>query len=106
MIKNRYQKAYYEENKENILKITRKYHKTKKGKKAVDKARRKERDNLTDNYIRQSIYVAIYNTTGKKIIRMDIPQYMIKQYRKVQLVKRQLKDENKKTIKKSRKCNI
>jgi hypothetical protein len=68
-----------------------------KYKESLKKARKRERENLTDNYIRQSLYISIYNQTGKTIKRKEIPQEMIEQYRQIQITKRRLKDENRKT---------
>lgn len=99
-------KTYYLEHCTEIRLSQKKYHSSKKGKKSLDKARQKERDNLTDNYIRQALYTNIYNSTGEKIVRKDIPQEMIEQYRKVLTVKRELKNENQKTIKKNRRQKL
>jgi len=80
-------KMYYKNNPEYI----KSYHKSQKGKDALNRARQKERDNLTDNYIRQNIYTNIYNTTGEKIVRKNITSEQIEIYRQTLIAKRKLK---------------
>jgi len=99
-------KEYYENNKEHFAESAKKYRKTKRGKEALERARKKERDNLTDNYIRQCLYSYYYNNMNIKIVRSEIPQDMIEDYRKIQIAKRKLKmlkNENKKTNQKDQK---
>jgi hypothetical protein len=67
---------------EKILESNRRYHKTKAGKAALERARAKERDKITDNYLRQVIYSSIYNTTGESISRKSIPKEHLEKYRK------------------------
>jgi len=74
-----------------ILESNRRYHKTEAGKIALEKARANERDKITDNYLRQLIYAAVYNTTAECISREDIPQEHIEKYRKNIEFKRQNK---------------
>ena len=57
---------------EKLLESNRRYHKTKGGKAALERARTKQRDTLTDDYMRQLIYASIYNTTGESIERKSI----------------------------------
>jgi len=90
-----YSNKYYQNNKERFAKNAKKYRNTKRGKESLERARKKERDNLTDNYIRQCIYTNIYNTTGEKIVRKDIPEDVIKEYRQIQIAKREVRKLNK-----------
>ena len=69
------------------------YHKTERGKAALERARAKERNNITDNYLRQLIYSSIYNETGDKIDRQSIPKENLNKYRENLKFQRQ----NKKT---------
>ena len=64
-----------------LMECTRRYHKTEKGKISLEKARAKERKNLTDNYIRQNIYVVVVRTTGNTIDRGSISKEHINKYR-------------------------
>jgi hypothetical protein len=84
-----------------ILEANRRYHKTESGKIALERARAKERDQITDNYLRQLIYISIYNTTEESISREDIPQEHLEKYRKNIEFKRQnkLTTYGKKTLK-------
>ena len=66
---------------EKIMESNRRYHKTNVGKAALERARQKERNTLTDNYLRQLIYLSIYNETGEKITRKSIPKEHLKKYR-------------------------
>jgi len=66
---------------EKLLESNRRYHKTKAGKVALERARAKERDKITDNYLRQLMYCSIYNTTGEKIDRKSIPKAHLEKYR-------------------------
>jgi hypothetical protein len=67
---------------EKLLESNRRYHKTDSGKAALERARQKERDELTDNYLRQLIYSSIYNETGEQITRKSISKEHLKKYRK------------------------
>lgn len=71
-------------------KYTTKYHRTSKGHIAVEKARQKERNNLSDNYIRNSIYVLAYRE-GVKINRKNITAEQIERQRQSLIAFRQLK---------------
>lgn len=64
-----------------LMESNKRYHKTKEGKMALERARCKEREKITDNYIRQLIYSSIYNETGDKIHRKSIPKEHIEKYR-------------------------
>ena len=64
-----------------LMDSNKRYHKTKAGKIALERARAKERNELTDNYLRQVIYASIYNTTGEKIDRKSIPKAHIEKYK-------------------------
>jgi hypothetical protein len=74
----RYMNVCYEK----LLENNRRYHKTKAGKIALERARAKEREKITDNYLRQLIYSSIYNETGERISRKSIPKEHLKKYRK------------------------
>jgi len=76
---------------EKIMESNRRYHKTKEGKIALERARAKQRANLTDDYIRQIIYVSVYNTTGEKIERKSIPKKHVEKYKEFMNFKRQNK---------------
>ena len=86
-----YQQRYYLEHREKMLEQIKNYHKTTEGKKSLDRARKKERDNLTDNYIRQALYTKLYNTYNTKIKRSEITQEQIEMYRTTLKAKRELK---------------
>jgi hypothetical protein len=77
------------------------YHKTERGKAALERARAKERNNITDNYLRQLIYSSIYNETGDKIDRQSIPKENLNKYRENLKFQRQNKrtKHEKKSIK-------
>jgi DNA-directed RNA polymerase subunit M/transcription elongation factor TFIIS len=73
------------------------YNKTANGKRILDKARKKQRDNLTDNYIIQNLATNLYLSGGHKLDRKSVPQEIIEKARQVILAKRQLrkmKNEN------------
>jgi hypothetical protein len=76
---------------ERLLESNRRYHKTESGKAALERARDKERTKLTDNYLRQLIYLSIYKETGDQIVRKKIPKEHIEKYRKNIEFKRQNK---------------
>ena len=65
---------------------------TDKGKVVLDRARQKERDNLTNNYIRQYLYISIYNSTGVKIVRKDITLEQVERQREALKTSRKLKE--------------
>lgn len=84
---------------EKILESNRRYHKTKDGKAALERARAKERDNITDNYLRQLIYASIYNETGDKIHRQSIPkEHLIKYRENLKFRRRNKKTKHEKEI--------
>jgi len=78
---NRIAREWVINNRDRHNKNMLKYRNTPVGRLALNRARQKERDNLTDNYIRQSIYLTIYNSTGEKIDRSQITQEQIERYR-------------------------
>jgi hypothetical protein len=84
-------KAYYYLNKEKFAENARKYRNTEKGKLALERARKKERDNLSDNYIRQNLATNLYLTTGKSLDRKSVSQEHVDILRKILLAKRELK---------------
>lgn len=78
--------------------VVKNYHKTDGGKKALNRARKKQRENLTDNYIVQNLAINLYITGGHKLDRKSVPQEIIEKSRKTILAKRelkQMKSENK-----------
>jgi len=66
----------------------KKYHKSPKGKDSLNKARKKERDTLTDNYIRNQLWNREHRK-GIYLVRMDIPKEQIDAYRQALIVKRE-----------------
>lgn len=66
---------------EKLMESNRRYQSTKRGKIALERARKKERDNITDNYLRQLIYLSIYNETGETIDRQAISKSHLEKYR-------------------------
>lgn len=89
-----YYKKYYRLNKEQYAKTSKEYRNTEKGKAALERARKKERDNLTDNYIRQNLAVSLYKTGKYSLDRKSIPQEVIEKSRQSILTQRQLKKLN------------
>ena len=85
-----YQKKYYILNKEKCIENMKKYNKTKKGKEALERARKKERDNLSDNYIRQNLAVQLH-AFGYSLDRKSVPKEVIEISRQTILAKRQFK---------------
>lgn len=76
---------------EKIMENNRRYHKTEAGKIALERARSKQRENLTDDYIRNLIYASIYNTTGESIERKAIKKEEVNKYREILKFKRKNK---------------
>lgn len=74
-----------------LIESNKVYHKTERGKAALERARAKQRDALTDDYMRQLIYVSIYNTTGESIERKTIKKDHIEKCREIMKFKRQNK---------------
>lgn len=74
-----------------IIDSNKRYHKSEQGKIALERARAKQRTNLTDDYIRQIIFASIYNTTGECIKRKSIPKEHIEKYREYIKFKRKNK---------------
>ena len=72
-------------------KRVKKYHRTDGGKKALDRARKKQRENLTDNYIIQNLAINLYVTGGYRLDRKSVPQEIIEKSRQTILAKRELK---------------
>lgn len=65
----------------------------KQAKISLDRARQKQRDNLTDDYIRQYLWICIYNATGEKIIRKSITQEQIERQREALKASRKLREK-------------
>ena len=86
-----YYEKYYILNKEKFAENARKYRNTEKGKLALERARKKERDNLSDNYIRQNLATNLYLTGGYSLNRKSVSQEHIETLRKILLVKREVK---------------
>ena len=86
-----YCKKYYELNKEKFAEYAKKYRKTEKGKLALERARKKERDNLSDNYIRQNLACNFYNNGRLSLERKSVSQEHVDILRKIILAKRELK---------------
>jgi hypothetical protein len=86
-----YYKTYYHLNKEQYVKSSKKYRHTKKGKAALERARQKERDNLTDNYIVQLLACNLYNHGKHSLDRKSVPKEVIEMSRQTILAKRQFK---------------
>lgn len=86
-----YYKTYYYLNKEQYARTSKKYRHTKKGKVALERARKKERNNLTDNYIRQNLASNLYNHGKYSLDRKSIPREIIEISRQTILAKRQFK---------------
>ena len=84
-------KEYYALNKEKYAMIAKKYRHTEKGKLALERARTKERDNLSDNYIRQNLASNLYNCGGHSLDRKSVPKEVIEISRQTILAKRQFK---------------
>jgi hypothetical protein len=85
-----YYKKYYSLNKQKCIENMKNYNKTEKGKVSLNKARKKERDNLSDNYIRQNLAVNLYNS-GYSLDRKSVSQEHIQVLRQILLTKRELR---------------
>jgi hypothetical protein len=85
-----YYKTYYLLKKEDYAKRAKNYRTTEKGKKALEKARKKERDNLSDNYIKQNLAVQLYHL-GYSLDRKSVPKEVIEISRQAILANRELK---------------
>jgi hypothetical protein len=88
-----YYKTYYHLNKEQYVKASKKYRHTEKGKAALERARQKERDNLTDNYIRQNLAIQL-KFLGHSLDRKSVPKEVIEMSRQTILAKRQFNQLN------------
>lgn len=86
-----YYKTYYHLNKEQYAKRAKEYRHTEKGKIALERARKKQRDNLSDNYIRQNLASNLYNCGGYSLDRKSVPKELIEISRQTILAKRQFK---------------
>ena len=86
-----YYKKYYILNREKCIENMKKYNKTKEGKLSLDKARKKERDNLSDNYIRQNLASNLYNNGKHSLDRKSVSQEHIDVLRQIMLTKREFK---------------
>lgn len=85
-----YYQKYYQLNKEKYAINYKNYRNTKEGKLALSKAKKKQRDNLTDYYIIQNIIVNLYNQ-GFSIDRKSITKKQIEVARQSLLIKREYK---------------
>lgn len=81
--KSEYIKKWYKAHPETM----KKYHRSQKGKDALNRARTKERNTLTDNYLRNQLYLKSY-FKGVYIVRKDITKEELEAYRKVLMEKR------------------
>jgi hypothetical protein len=86
-----YYQKYYILNKEMYARTSKRYRHTEKGKSALEKARKKQRDNLSDNYIRQNLASNLYNCGGYSLDRKSVPKEVIEISRQTILAKRQFK---------------
>jgi DNA-binding PadR family transcriptional regulator len=85
-----YYKTYYFSKKEDYAKRAKNYRATEKGKKALEKARKKERDNLSDNYIRQNLAVQLHHL-GYSLDRKSVSKEVIEISRQAISANRELK---------------
>jgi DNA-binding PadR family transcriptional regulator len=88
---NSYYREYYKTKKEEYSIRAKQYRSTEKGKEALERARKKERDNLSDNYIRQNLACNLHNCGNYSLDRKSVPKELIEISRQVILAKRQLK---------------
>jgi hypothetical protein len=79
------QKEYWKSHPEYL----KKYHHTTKGKEALERARKKERDTLSNNYLRNQLYVILHHH-GYKLDRKSVTQDQIDKYRQSLTAKRTL----------------
>jgi hypothetical protein len=86
-----YYKTYYHLNKEQYVKTSKKYRQTEKGKAALERARTKERANLSDNYIVQVLACNLYNNGKHRLDRKSVPKEMIEMCRQTISAKREFK---------------
>lgn len=84
-------KEYYALNKEKYAVITKRYRHTEKGKAALERARQKQRDNLSDNYIVQILACNLYNNGKHRLDRKSVPKEMIEMCRQTISAKREFK---------------
>jgi hypothetical protein len=89
--RNLYYKEYYKTKKEEYSIRAKRYRHTKKGKAALERARQKERDNLSDNYIVQLLACNLYNHGKHSLDRKSVPKEVIEMSRQTILAKRQFK---------------
>lgn len=83
-----YAKNYYKNNKEKCIKN-------------ITKVQKEHRENLTDTYIKGYLYRDIYISYGISIKLKDFTQEIINKTREILIIKRKLKDENKKKVKRN-----
>lgn len=83
-------RLYYHLNKEKMTDYIKKYHKSQKGKESLERARQKERDNLTDNYIRQNLATNLL-IQGYSLNRKSVSLEHIETLRQILLTKREFK---------------
>ncbi len=84
-------KEYYASNKEKYAIIAKRYRHTEKGKAALERARQKQRDNLSDNYIVQVLACNLYNNGKHRLDRKSVPKEMIEMCRQTISAKREFK---------------
>lgn len=89
--KKEYYKTYYYLKKEQYAITAKKYRHTEKGKAALERARQKERDNLSDNYIIQVLACNLYNNGKHSLDRKSVPKEVIEIARQTISAKRQFK---------------
>lgn len=89
--KKEYYKTYYYLKKEQYAITAKKYRHTEKGKIALEKARKKERDNLSNNYIIQVLASNLYKNGKHSLDRKSVPKEVIEIARQTISAKRQFK---------------
>jgi len=86
-----YYKTYYHLKKEEYAKRAKEYRHTEKGKAALERARQKQRDNLSDNYIVQVLACNLYNNGKHRLDRKSVPKEVIEICRQTISAKREFK---------------
>ena len=95
-----YNKEYYYTHKQKQLDANKRYYSSIQGKIMRRKGSVKRANNITDCYIRQTIWGSIYLKTGEKIDRSKITQEQIEKYREHIKTRRKLQQfiKNQKTM--------
>ena len=83
-----YAKNYYKNNRKKCIKN-------------IGENQKKHKENLTDSYIRGYLYRDIYISHGISIKLKNFPQEIIDKTREILIIKRELKNENKKEVKRN-----